>query len=225
MTQQFEARSYIENLDENICCPFFDKFGALHVVFSETGQVAVIRDMTPHTIHNTNGHTSGAAFDANGALYMTDFTQGAVLVSVGPEESTQPNKDFRNETQDVFVSVYEDKPLKGPSAIAFDKAGNIFFTDSGPFGETGINSPAGSLFSITSGVSTRILKPIVLEKLAGPSDVAVSPVNNFVYITEMMANRVLRFVEKPTGKFVFYFSWILHDSLLANTQSVHSSSD
>ena len=41
--------------------------------------------------------------------------------------------------QEVIVGVYEDKPLKGPNSIIQDYKGNIYFTDSGPQGETGLN--------------------------------------------------------------------------------------
>ena len=197
----------LDNLDGSICCPFFDKSGTLHVLFSETGQIGVVREENGDVeeIHNTDGQPSCAAFSQEGALYITDFTHGAVLVATDPAESTQTNKDFRSERQDLVVSVYEDKPLKGPASLAFDSNGNIFFTDSGPFGETGVHNATGSLFTITSGVSTQILKPIVLEKLTGPSGLAIAPNGKFIYVAEMMTNRIIRFFEKPTGN-VFIFT-------------------
>lgn len=203
MSVTLEAQVLLDNLDSSICCPFFNKSGTLHVLFSDTGQIGVVKgeDEGVEEIHNTDGQPSYAAFSREGALYITDFTHGAVLVATDPTESTQTNKDFRSERQDLVVSVYEDKPLKGPGSLAFDSNGNIFFTDSGPFGETGIQNATGSLFTITSGVSAQILKPIVLEKLAGPSGIAIAPNGKFVYVAEMMTNRILRFFEKPTGNF------------------------
>ena len=52
--------------------------------------------------------------------------------------------------------------------------GNLFFTDSGPMGETGFQSPEGSLFVISKGPTGQILKPISLGNLAGPTGIAVS---------------------------------------------------
>ena len=201
MSMNIEAQVVVDNLGSSICSPFFDKTGNLHVVFSDTGQIGLMRPGNEEIeeVHNTDGQPSCAVFSQEGALYITDFTHGSVLVAADPIESTQTNKDFRSERQDLVVSVYEDKPLKGPGSIAFDPNGNIFFTDSGPFGETGIHNATGSLFTITSGVSTQILKPVVLEKLAGPSGIAIAPNGKFIYVTEMMTNRVLRFFERPTG--------------------------
>ena len=201
MSATLEAQVVLDNLDSSICCPFFNKAGTLHVVFSEIGQIGVVREDSGEVdeVHNTDGEPSCAAFSQEGSLYITDYTHGAVLVATDPTASTQTNKDFRSERQDLVVSVYEDKPLKGPGSLAFDSNGNIFFTDSGPFGETGIHNATGSLFTITSGVSTKILKPIVLEKLARPSGIAISPNGKFIYVAEMMTNRILRFFENPTG--------------------------
>jgi sugar lactone lactonase YvrE len=50
----------------------------------------------------------------------------------------------------------------------------------------------------------RLLQPLALQCLAHPSGLAVSPDEKAVYVCETMANRVLRFVQKPAG--VFHFS-------------------
>lgn len=168
-----------DKLGSDICSPFFDKFGSLHVVFTDTGEIGVLRDDVK-VIHSTNGQASSACFDESGVLYITDFAHGAVLVMRQSQASVSGSHDFRNEQQEEVVAVYEDRPLIGPSSIAFDKSGNIFFTDSGPFGETGLHSAKGSLFTIAGGVSGQILKPIVLEKLASPTSVALSPDAKFM---------------------------------------------
>ena len=204
MSVTLEAQVLLDNLDSSICCPFFNKSGTLHVLFSDTGQIGVVKgeDEGVEEIHNTDGQPSYAAFSREGALYITDFTHGAVLVATDPTESTQTNKDFRSERQDLVVSVYEDKPLKGPGSLAFDSNGNIFFTDSGPLGDTGLHNPSGSLFMISGGNSTNnmmMLKPISLENLAYPSDIALSNNDKMIYVTEMMTNRLLRFFQKPEG--------------------------
>lgn len=119
-------------------------------------------------VHMTHGQPSGAMYDSDGVLYVADFAHGAVL-------AVQPDG-----VHDVVVGVYEDRPLKGPNTIVKDKNGNIFFTDSGPFGETGLDSPSGSLFAIVSSSAGQILKPLSLESLAYPSGVAVSPNGKFM---------------------------------------------
>lgn len=41
----------------------------------------------------------------------------------------------------------------------------------------------------------------IVENLAYPSGVALSPCGKYVYVAEMMKNRVLRFFQKPEGVF------------------------
>jgi hypothetical protein len=50
----------------------------------------------------------------------------------------------------------------------------LYFTDSGPFGDTGLHRPHGSIFSIVNSPSGQILKPISLENLAYPSGLAMN---------------------------------------------------
>ena len=123
--------------------------------------------------------------------YAADHAHAAIL-SVEQSES-QP-----------IVKVYEDKPFKGPHSIVFDSTGNMYFTDSGPFGETGLQNPTGSCFCVTASQEGQILKPLALNSLAYPTGLALSPDERMVYVCEMATNRLLRFFQKPTG--VFHYS-------------------
>jgi hypothetical protein len=49
----------------------------------------------------------------------------------------------------------------------------LFFTDSGPLGESSVENPTGSLFAIDLSVS--MLKPIIYSKLAHPCGLALNP--------------------------------------------------
>ena len=49
----------------------------------------------------------------------------------------------------------------------------LFFTDSGPLGETGLEDASGSLFGVDLSLS--ILKPVVVNALAYPFGLALSP--------------------------------------------------
>jgi len=85
----------------------------------------------------------------------------------------------------LIVGVYEDKPLKGPNSI-FINNGDIYFTDSGSFGETGLHSATGSLFTISNSPSGQILKPISLGNLAYPAGIAVTADGKFMLVISFL---------------------------------------
>lgn len=62
----------------------------------------------------------------------------------------------------------------GCSINVVGSKGNVYFTDSGPMGETGLHSPKGSLYLISNGPSGQVLQAISHENLAGPTGVAVT---------------------------------------------------
>ena len=81
--------------------------------------------------------------------------------------------------------------------VLSEKNNSLFFTDSGPMGETSIESPCGSVFAIDLGVS--MLKPIIDGKLAHPSGIALSTDENCIFVSETGLNRVLRIVCHQSG--------------------------
>lgn len=159
-----DAEIYLENIGagDGLCSPFIDNSGNLCCIIQKSADIYSIEgngDLNP--LHCTNGQPSGATFDSQGTLYIADFAHSAIL-------AVQPDGQ-----EDLVVGVYEDKPLKGPHSIV-SSGGSLFFTDSGPFGETGLHNPGGSVFCITNSPSGQILKPISLGNLAYPSGVAVA---------------------------------------------------
>lgn len=81
--------------------------------------------------------------------------------------------------------------------ILSEKNNSLFFTDSGPLGETSIESPLGSVFAIDLSVS--MLKPIIDGKLAHPSGLAMSNDETQIYVAETGLNRILRIVCHSSG--------------------------
>jgi len=172
----------------------------LYVASRESGdilKVAAVEGEKPsfEVFVNTGGVPNGVAFDPNGVVYMCDFAHQAVLTLVAEEDGS-------DQQLTAIVKDYEGKGLKGPNGVAIDSTGTVYFTDSGPFGGTTLASPKGSVFCISP--DGRLLQPLALQCLAHPSGLAVSPDEKAVYVCETMANRVLRFVQKPAG--VFHFS-------------------
>jgi sugar lactone lactonase YvrE len=171
MIPTVRSKQFLQNLSADICSPFFDVNKNLHFLCQSSGEVMMVNELEKvERVHVTHGQPSGATYDREGTLYIADFAHGAILAA---SEGGQ---------QEVVVGVYEDKPLKGPNTIVQDARGNLFFTDSGPFGETGLELPRGSLFAIMNSSSGQILKPISLESLAYPSGVTVSPNGKFMSV-------------------------------------------
>lgn len=197
MASMVKARVFFENLSNDICSPFFDSSGFLHFIMQDSSNIMMINQANQvEVLYSTNGQPSSGNFDKNGLLYVSDFGHGSVIVI---QEGSSDHE--------TVVDVYEDKPIKGPSGVVSDASGNIYFTDSGPFGETGLQSPTGSLFMITNTTTGQILRPLALETLAYPAGLALSPNGKLIYVAEQMTNRILRFTQKPEGAYhasVFY---------------------
>jgi len=140
---------------------------------------------------STGGQPSGLVFDHQGSSFIADQAHQAILSQTMGErglEITPVIKDF------------DGKALKGPnSMILSEKNNSLFFTDSGPLGETSIESPQGSVFAIDLSVS--MLKPIIDGKLAHPCGIALSndEHENTIYVAETGLNRILRIVCHTSG--------------------------
>lgn len=201
-----KASVFISGIGNDICSPFFDESGKLCVVRQNSGCIITVNSVgNTKNLCSTGGQPSSAIYNNAGVLYVADFGHSAILAV---------QKDGQ---QELVVGVYEDKPLRGPNCITMVN-GDIFFTDSGIFGETGLHSPTGSIFTITNSPSGQILKPISLGNLAHPTGIVVTPDGKFMYVTiatalhslsvlmvsgryvaEMMTNRILRFFQQPAG--------------------------
>jgi aspartate beta-hydroxylase len=123
-----KASTLITGIGNDICSPFFDSSGLLHIVHQNSGAIKSITSTgIEQLVCYTGGQPSGAVYSAENILYVSDFGHAAVLAIQ------------RDGQQELVVGVYEDKPLKGPSSINITN-GDVFFTDSGAFGETGFIS-------------------------------------------------------------------------------------
>jgi sugar lactone lactonase YvrE len=80
-----------------------------------------------------------------------------------------------------------------------EKTNSLFFTDSGPLGESSLENPSGSLFVIDLHVS--MLKPIIYGSLAHPAGLAMNQDQSILYVAETLKNRILRVVIHSSGVF------------------------
>lgn len=81
----------------------------------------------------------------------------------------------------------------------------IFFSDSGPWGETSIQEPKGSVYMIDCDPGN--ITPLAYSCLAHPAGLCVSKDERFVFVCETGRNRLLRFLPSDRFKFkmtVFY---------------------
>lgn len=169
MIPTIRSKPFIQHLSNDITSPFFDTNRNLHFICQNSGEIMMINELEKvERVHVTHGQPSSGIFDKEGTLYISDFAHGAIL-SVSSDNG-----------QEIVVGVYEDKPLKGPNTIVQDTRGNIFFTDSGPTGETGLNNASGSLFAIMNSSAGQILKPLSFENLAYPTGLTLSPNGKFM---------------------------------------------
>jgi sugar lactone lactonase YvrE len=169
----------VEQADYNIVChtdnkpycPIEDLDGNLFVVVNN-GDIYQVTDQRMDVAFSTNGQPTSIVFDQQGSSFVADCAHQAIL--------SQTINEHRVETTPV-IKDYEGVPLKGPhSMILSEKQNSLFFTDSGPFGETGIENPGGSLFAIDLAES--VLKPIQVESLAYPTGLAVNLEENVLYV-------------------------------------------
>ncbi|EKX52170.1 hypothetical protein GUITHDRAFT_102072 [Guillardia theta CCMP2712] len=167
---------------------------AIYVASSGTGEIVKLVDQGDGSAQivqkiPTGGVPSSLAFDEVGAIFVGDIALKCIL-SHPPEDS-----EFQ-----VLVSDYEGQQFFGPNSLCFDSNGTLFFTDSGPMGDTSLSNPKGSVFCVSS--EDQLLKPLAVNCLAHPSGIAVSPDGSCVYVAETMANRILRFIRRPTGVYM-----------------------
>ena len=165
----------------------------IYVACTASGDIKVLQDsdgmLTPFIA--TEGVPNSLAFDGTGALFVTDMANKCIKSKEAGEQALQ-----------ILVGEYEGRQFSGPNGLCFDKDGTLFFTDSGPMGDTSLSRPEGSVFCVK--LEDQLLKPLALECLAYPSGIAVSADGCLIYVAETMANRILRFVRRPTG--VYYSS-------------------
>ena len=138
---------------------------------------------------STGGQPTGLVFDQQGSSFIADMAHQAIL--------SQTVTDLRIEITPV-IKDFDGNNLKGPNSMVLSEKNNsLFFTDSGPLGDSNLENATGSIFAIDLGVS--MLKPIVYGKLAHPCGLALSPEENCLYVAETLNNRVLRVVLHSSG--------------------------
>lgn len=188
-----------------VTSPTFDADGSLFTISSSgdiykyVGDVAADRldgEVGYEAWGNSSGQPLGLAFDGNVA-YVCDAAHQAVFRIMRKEGE---DGQLRQEIE-PYVREYEQSQFLGPNGLALlsgeQQDAMLYFSDSGPFGETSVQNPKGSVFAVNP--ATQLLIPLCLNSLAHPCGVALSPDGAFLYVAETGMNRILRFTQSPKG--------------------------
>jgi sugar lactone lactonase YvrE len=189
-----------------------DRNGVLHVSDSQTGSIYAINQGRLTELFNTHGQPVDLAFDPiSDAMHICDLAHQSVLRVEGYDPET--GQPFLSEA----VREYEERALRGPTALIFDITGAAYFTDSGPLGETTLGRPLGSVYVMNK--EPGVVRALACCCLAHPRGLCLAPEEGTLYVAEMMQNRILRLSQKPKGVFhmsVFHtFSGLLGPSACA----------
>jgi len=136
---------------------------------------------SPVLITNTNGAPSAITFN-DGLLYIADSANQSIM-KMDPDNNEIVS--IRNE--------FRGKTFIGPNGIVSNSKGFMYFTDSGPFGETSLENASGSVYCLSA--DGKSIQTLAHKCLASPSGIIISPQNeNVIFVAETMKNRILRFV-------------------------------
>jgi len=184
-------------LNVPLYCPTEDSEGNLFAVSTNGDVYQMTQEGAMEVAFSTGGQPTGLVFDMQGSSFIADMAHQAIL--------SQTVTDMRIEITPV-IKDFDGNNLKGPNSMVLSEKNNsLFFTDSGPLGESSLENPTGSIFAIDLGVS--MLKPILYGKLAHPSGLALSPNENILYVSETLTNRILRVVIHSSG---VYYTSVFH---------------
>jgi sugar lactone lactonase YvrE len=160
----------------------------LIVAAAQSGTLLLLNsDSTLAPLLESDGALAGVA-TAQNDVFVADTARQAVL------------KVEANDGQNVltdFISQFEGKPFVGPNSISFTEDQEIVFTDGGAAGDTSLSRPQGSVY-------VTVQQRQQLVRLCGPSlafPSAVATLGNAIYIAEMAANRVLRYLRRSDGHY------------------------
>ncbi len=88
----------------------------------------------------------------------------------------------------TLIDTYKEERFNGPDDLIQDSAGNIYFSD--PWG-TSVSNPKGAVYRVVgSGLARKIVK--IMDNLAFPDGILISPDESWIYVGELGTNRILR---------------------------------
>ncbi len=104
----------------------------------------------------------------------------------------------------TLAHTYNGIKLNGPNDLTIDSKGNIYFTDT--WG-TSISNPVGKVYRLDGETGDLT---IIMQNLAFPNGILFSPDEQFLYVNEFGANRLLRAFMINGGKACIFLHVFRH---------------
>ena len=154
--------------------PVFDRAGQLYVSDIPFGRIFRIDPAGEwDLVAEYDGEPNGCKFLDDHQLLVTDYRNGLMVV------------DTRSGAVRPYLERRNSERFKGVNDLAFDSAGNLYFTDQG---QTGLHDPTGRLYRLRPSGQLELL----LANVPSPNGVALSPDERVLYLGVTRGNQVWR---------------------------------
>ncbi|NWF89833.1 MAG: SMP-30/gluconolactonase/LRE family protein [Ignavibacteriaceae bacterium] len=127
--------------------------------------------------------TNGLTVHNDGNIYACDYGIGAII-KISPQGISQ-----------ILIDSYEERRFNRPNDLAFDKKGNLYFTDPKSYGKDKLD---GRIFKVNLE-SKKIT--LLADSLSFPNGIAFSKGGDKIFVCESAQNRILTFDVDSSGSF------------------------
>ncbi len=153
----------------------FDNEGTLWVVDLLSGNIIRVDDDGEcHVEATTGGEPNGAKFHRDGRLFIADKQLGVLAYEPGSGAIS------------VVADTYRAERIRGTNDLVFDADGGLYFTE--PYGSSALE-PDGRVFYLPPGEDAQLT--VLLDSLAFPNGIALTPNGANVYVGEYARKRIL----------------------------------
>jgi gluconolactonase len=159
--------------------PAFDGDGTLWCVDLAHGRIFRVSPTGDWTLfHQYSGRPNGLKIGPDGRIIVTDQVNG--ILSFDP----------RTAEMRVLLAEYAGRRLQGPNDLTFAANGDLYFTDPG---DSDLRRREGRVFRIRATGEVELL----LDGLAYPNGLVLSPEQDVLYIAITRSLQVLRLALRP----------------------------
>ncbi|MGC0367386.1 gluconolactonase [Rhodococcus sp. 27YEA15] len=128
-----------------------------------------------------DGEPNGLAIHRDGLIYIADYGRGILTL------------DPKTGAISKVVDRYRFENLRGVSDLVFGPDGALYFSDQG---QSDLAHPFGRVFRFRAAEGLHLL----MDGIASPNGLALSPAADMLYVAVTRANAVYRIPLRPDGK-------------------------